>query len=589
MPTHDPIDQSIERKLMTPISPVNFKDYPLRQAIDDLGTLGGLKIFIDKQAMNDAGINLEQPITFSQEGIFLKSALNLMLGQAKLTYVIQDQTLQVTTADKAKGQTKLVTYPVADLVVPPTDGTLPNSSSFTAALDRQANAQGLVNPGATPVTGPTSLAGGMPVGSPGGSMANGTYRNLAPGSATVLPPGRTMEETLINVITSMIAPESWSDVGGKGKIKYYPLGMALVVDQTQDIQEQVADLLAALRRLQELEVAIEMKMITVSEAFYEMIGVNFDINIQNNNARFGPQLVTQNFQLPGQINNFSPNGFVSGLSPQGTLTPDLSIPITNSSFQFSQPPFGGFPGTLGMDGGLSMGLAFLSEIQVFMFMEAAQVDRRTNVMQAPKITVFNGQTANITVQDQQFFLTGVQLVQAGAQVFFVPNQQPFPLGVQLQVTPVVSADRRFVRVNLQPTLTNLASTNVPLIPVQIPVPQLFEGPGATTTSGGQPVIFQMFFQQPTFTQISLNTTVSVPDGGTVLLGGLKTLSEGRTEAGPPILSKIPYISRLFKNTAYGRDSQSLLIMVTPRIIINEEEEHILLGDPGYPPVPRQPE
>jgi type II secretory pathway component GspD/PulD (secretin) len=237
-----------------------------------------------------------------------------------------------------------------------------------------------------------------------------------------------------------------------------------------------------------------------------------------------------------------------------------------------------------MDGGLSMGLAFLSEIQVFMFMEAAQVDRRTNVMQAPKITVFNGQTANITVQDQQFFLTGVQLVQAGAQVFFVPNQQPFPLGVQLQVTPVVSADRRFVRVNLQPTLTNLASTNVPLIPVQIPVPQLFEGPGAATTSGGQPVIFQMFFQQPTLTQIQLNTTVSVPDGGTVLLGGLKTLSEGRTEAGPPILSKIPYINRLFRNTAYGRDSQSLLIMVTPRIIINEEEERIFLGD--IPPIPR---
>jgi type II secretory pathway component GspD/PulD (secretin)/tetratricopeptide (TPR) repeat protein len=584
-PTHNPIEQSIERKLTMPIN-LNFKDVPLSQAIDDLSSLSGVNIVRDKAALDDGGINLEQPLSLKVENISLKSALTLLLNQAKLTYMIRDEVLQVTTNEKTAGRLKQVTYPVADLVIPPSDGTLPNTSNFTYALERQGNAQGIVNQGPTPYMNPLSLPGGQQVSPPGGSMSSGTYQPPK-GQASTLRPGQTIEDLLINLIQSTVAPDSWSDVGGKGTVKYFPIGLALVVNQTQDIQEQVADLLSALRRLQELEVAIEMRLITVSESFYEMIGVNFDINIQNNNARYGTQLTSNQFQLPGQINNFSPNGFVSGLTPAGSLTPDLSIPITNSSFQFSQPPFGGFPGTLGMDGGLSLGLAFPSDIQVFMFLEAAQVDRRTNVMQAPKITVFNGQTASITVQDQQFFLTGVQLVQAGASVFFVPSQQPFPLGVQLQVTPVVSADRRFVRVNLQPQLTNLASTQVPLIPVQIPVPQLFEGPGSGTTSLGQPVIFQMFFQQPNFTQISLNTTVSVPDGGTVLLGGMKTLSEGRVEAGPPILSKIPYIDRLFKNTAYGRDTQSLLIMVTPRIIINEEEEQIFLG--SIPPIPRQQE
>src|SRR5439155_7149586 len=127
-------------------------------------------------------------------------------------------------------------------------------------------------------------------------------------------------------------------------------------------------------------------------------------------------------------------------------------------------------------------------------------------------------------------------------------------------------------------LTNLASTAVPLIPVQIPVPQLLEGPGNGNTAVGQPVIFQMFFQQPAFTTINLDTTVNVPDGGTVLLGGLKTMSEGRNEFGPPILSKIPYLNRLFRNQSYGRDAQSLMIMVTPRIIINEEEEALFTGE-----------
>jgi type II secretory pathway component GspD/PulD (secretin) len=116
------------------------------------------------------------------------------------------------------------------------------------------------------------------------------------------------------------------------------------------------------------------------------------------------------------------------------------------------------------------------------------------------------------------------------------------------------------------------------------VPQLLEGPGNATTTLGQPVIFQMFFQQPTFTSISVNTTVNVPDGGTVLLGGLKTMSEGRNEFGPPIIGKIPYLNRLFTNVAYGRDGQSLMIMVTPRIIINAEEEAQYTGD--LPPIPR---
>ena len=125
---------------------------------------------------------------------------------------------------------------------------------------------------------------------------------------------------------------------------------------------------------------------------------------------------------------------------------------------------------------------------------------------------------------------------------------------------------------------------MPLIPVQIPVPQILEGPGNGNSTVGQPVIFQMFFQQPTFTTIQLDTTVNVPDGGTVLLGGLKTMAEGRNEFGPPVLSKIPYLSLLFRNVAYGREGQSLMIMVTPRIIINEEEEMIFTG--ALPPIPR---
>ena len=80
----------------------------------------------------------------------------------------------------------------------------------------------------------------------------------------------------------------------------------------------------------------------------------------------------------------------------------------------------------------------------------------------------------------------------------------------------------------------------------------------------------MTVQLPVFPIISVSTTVSVPDGGTVLMGGIKRLNENRHERGLPILSKVPYINRLFKNVGIGREAKSLMMMVTPRIIIQEE-------------------
>ncbi|MFM7832174.1 MAG: hypothetical protein ACKPJD_10310, partial [Planctomycetaceae bacterium] len=91
--------------------------------------------------------------------------------------------------------------------------------------------------------------------------------------------------------------------------------------------------------------------------------------------------------------------------------------------------------------------------------------------------------------------------------------------------------------------------------------------------GGQSGTLQL----PVISTISVSTVVSVPDGGTVLLGGIKRLREGRNMAGVPILNKIPYISRLFKNSGVGRETESIMLMVTPRIIIQEEEEEIING------------
>jgi type II secretory pathway component GspD/PulD (secretin) len=595
-------EREIERRLNLPIN-LEFKDTPLKQAMDDLRVLTGMNIVIDQPALDNAGVSTDRPLSMRLEGVSMKSALTLLLHNVNLTYVIKDEVLQITTESAARGRLIQKTFPVADLIIPVDNYIIPAPAQLMKVLGQDQQST-LRTTAMQPSMSATSMQNGESVGAPSGPVS--ITQSKTPPAVTGNPvastrsPGQTstMEELLIRLITNTVAPSSWAEVGGPGTIDYFPLGMALVINQTPDVQEQVQELLDALRRLQDLEISVEVRMIDLEEAFFERIGVDFNVNLLTNpNTKSQqPLIVTQQFAPLNFINNFQGHDTIIGLQPGSSggtnssanslFTSDLAVPITNSSFQYAIPPFGGYPAIPGADGGISMGLAFLSDVQVFLFMEAAQGDKRTNVMQAPKLTLFNGQTSTIQIQDFQYFVTNVQVLQAGGQIAYVPQNQPVPVGVNLAVQAVVSADRRFVRLNLAPTMTNVASATVPLFPITTFITPVFEG-GAQ----GQPVPFTQFIQQPTFTSITIQTTVSVPDGGTVLLGGMKILNEGRNEFGPPILSKIPYIDRLFKNVGYGKDTSSLLLMVTPRIIINAEEEErqtgLTTGGPGGTgPVPQ---
>lgn len=564
-------EREIQHKLTMPVD-LNFQATPLRQVIDDLKVMTGMNIVPDSTALEDEHINLDQPVTMKVDHLALKSALKLLLNSVRLTYVISDDVLKVTTEKRARGKLVQKVYRVADLVMPIEDYAQPASQSLQRTMDRIVEQQTInLRNGSAPFNnGKFMLGDGQPVSGNQSSMTTAPGQPV-PGMSQIGAPTtqkQTQHEMLMKLIQNTISPQSWAEVGGAGTIDFMPIGMALVINQTVDVQEQVQELLDALRRLQDLQVAVEIKLITLSETFFERIGLDFNLNVKTdkNTSKFEPQLTTGQFKPAGQVNDFSPGRMVAGLTPAGSLTSDLDVPIRSSSFEYAIPPFA-YPNNPGFNGGLSMGLAFLSDIQVFMFMEAAQGDRRIHVMQAPKLTLFNGQTASINVLDQQFFVTNVGIVGFGGQIVFVPQNNPFPLGAELTMQAVVSADRRFVRMNINQRLSNLASANVPLFPVTTFITPVFEG-----GSQGQPIPFTQFIQQPQLSLVQIQTTVSVPDGGTVILGGLKTLSEGRNEFGPPVLSKIPYANRLFKNVGFGREAQSLLIMVTPRIIINAEEE-----------------
>jgi type II secretory pathway component GspD/PulD (secretin) len=486
---------------------------------------------------------------------------------------------------------------VMELVTPIPDFALAPHLSMTQAIaatkpglpwqQNQGSGQSLQTP-----------AGGLQNGtlvSPGQPGTGGAFSpELVSGMDNPLAKSTTMApslnrgaaaEKLQSLIKYMVNPNAWDEAGGPGRIRYFDAGAALVVNQTADVIGEVQQLLESLRRLQDLSVAVEVRVVSLSDAFFERIGMDFNLNVKTNNTTLERQLGSGFFNPAPFINDISSGGSAVGYSPATGFTPDLGVPVRATSYGLTQPPFGGYQNFLSptLNGGLSVGMAFLNDIQVFAFLEAASGDRRTNIMQAPKITLFNGQTSTVTVSDFAYFTTGVTTFNFGGQVVFQPTNTPIPIGsavnpnsgltgVTVTVQAVISADRRFVRLNLAPSLSGLTSANVPLFPVTVFITPVFEG-----GSQGVPIPFTQFYQQPSFSVIEVQTTVSVPDGGTVLLGGLKAMSEGRNEFGPPVISQIPYLNRLFKNVGVGRETRHIMIMVTPRIIINSEEEATQTG------------
>src|SRR5205807_1176909 len=81
------------------------------------------------------------------------------------------------------------------------------------------------------------------------------------------------------------------------------------------------------------------------------------------------------------------------------------------------------------------------------------------------LTVDDGQSSKLGIIDDQYFVTGLAPVQAGGQVVLVPENRPYTTGLQMAVRPMVSADRRYVRVTFRAELTELVSVPVPLVPV----------------------------------------------------------------------------------------------------------------------------
>ena len=101
---------------------------------------------------------------------------------------------------------------------------------------------------------------------------------------------------------------------------------------------------------------------------------------------------------------------------------------------------------------------------------------------------------------------------------------------------------------------------------------------------------------PPVKQTKINTQALISMGESLLIGGYYFEESEETESGVPVLSSIPIIGNLFKNSAKNSRRMERLVLITPRIISLDEaralppqiQENTFARNPadsGYDPRP----
>jgi uncharacterized protein YfaS (alpha-2-macroglobulin family)/tetratricopeptide (TPR) repeat protein len=119
-------ERRIRAALASPTPPMEFVETPLKNVIEYLKGKTHIEIQLDTAGLKDAGVDPETQVTKNIRGISLRSALQQMLDELQLKYVIHNEVLLITSPQKAESDEFMVTkaYPVQDLVLPSSDGTV---------------------------------------------------------------------------------------------------------------------------------------------------------------------------------------------------------------------------------------------------------------------------------------------------------------------------------------------------------------------------------------------------------------------------------------------------------------------------------
>jgi general secretion pathway protein D len=343
-------------------------------------------------------------------------------------------------------------------------------------------------------------------------------------------------DDVTQLMKDTVDTETWIDNGGKGSVRPSPLNQQLIITQTPEVHRKIQNLLDQLRESLAIQVTVEARFLTVTRNFMEDVGMDFNLT----------------------------------LNPQGS-NHWSAVPITQNSSSFTQAPSTGVPGSIGgaAQPALSTSgtVSYLDSYQVNFLIRATQAAVNQSLVTAPRVTVYNGGEAIVTVSTDKSYVASLEPEVASGVVGYNPTIGVATDGVSLYVRANVSADRKYVTLYLQPHLSKLLDLSPFTFQTAATIPSGGGTNGSTVFTQGSLTI-----QEPEEQYVDVQTLVSVPDGGTLLLGGQTIAAEVTREEGVPVLDKLPILKRLFANRSTAKDESVLLILVKPTIIIQKEQE-----------------
>lgn len=481
------------------------------EVVDTLNRLSSVPILISPEAREKIDTNsltltitLEAPIT-------LRNFLNVMVERSAsvseeagdaLAYMTQNGVVLLTTRNKALGKPILKVHSIADLTF--------SMASFAGPQIKDI-------PVATEEDEEKPRAGGE-VGE--------RVKFIDP-------------EILVEMIQKTVARGTWEDTA-----TIEAVGGNLLVIHTPEVHQKVAQFLNDLRKFQTSLVTVESKFLRVSRNWLESFGVDFR-GLGGANAK-GTEA-----ELDDVTNKLDDNAS-RGLDNNGQGS-DAGHPV--AGFFYDDGLDGDFRGrtenfftnalgsALSTRGGATFGFTLLDDVQLNGILRAIRKSTNVQLVDAQTLTVLNAQRASVSVIRQTAYIKDFNVEVANAAFIADPEVDVIQDGIVLDVRPMISYDRKYITLDLQPTIAELVR----------PIPTF------TTSLAG--ATLPVTLQFPQLTVRSAETTVKVPDGGSVLIGGLNEVLNRERRAQVPWLAHLPLVSFLFKEEGVVDENSSLMILV----------------------------
>lgn len=489
----------------------------LSVVIDILRTFTGLPLVVDpaaETAASDAGKVFQFNMTTS---LSVDQALNIVCRAAgdEVTWTVRHDAVLVTTKLKARAKPTIQNHDVQDLVFGLTDFLGPRIDRLRLLSDMEDD------------------DGGGPFGGIGEK------------------PKLIEISALSTLIQENVEIGSWEEEGvsiaeGEGFI---------VIVHTPEVQEKVKKFLNDLRRFQSSLVTIESKFMTVSSNWIQEIGVDFR-GLDNPISPFK--------DLDDVTNGLDDNasrgldngglGAASGVPSSGLFYNDGGDgQFGGRTENFFGRPLGSAMSTIG---GITTQLTFLNDLEVSMILRAVEKNVDYQLVNSQVLSVHNTQRAYVAVINQRAYIQDFDVEVAQFEKIADPQVNVLHEGVVLDVRPTIHHSRKYLTLEIQPTVAKVVALR----------------PFATTLGGNTlPVEFEL----PELEVQSVFTSAIIPDGGSILLGGLSNIRNIERRAEVPWLAKLPLVGFLLKQEGYNDENKTLMILIRAHITDVRDEIHKL--------------